>query len=177
MCHQNVKRLSTTQWHNTFWPLSFYLMFIEWPNFNFTDVDIFLSYITLEHTLKGFWTWVLNQIFNLRSQIHLCGTAWVSLISTWNTQHHWLCHEELMTQHFIDICFAVISDAFFQSTDAHSACFNGCMFSGFWPGGSTEGFQSQFAWGQTMFTACLNIVNKVSPRIDEVSKSGILIFL
>lgn len=136
---------------------SFYFMFIEWPNFNFIDVHIF-SYTTLEYTWKGLNLRLLNHIFNLISQILMCRKAWVSVISSWNTQHLPLCHEEFMTQPFIDICFTVIYDAFFQSTDARSACFNGCVLSWFLPGRSTEGFQSKFAWGQTPSIARLTTI-------------------
>lgn len=114
---------------------SFYFMFIEWSNFNFIDVDIFFIYYSRTYIKSFLNLRLLNQIFNLISQILMCGNAWVSLISSWNI-HHPLCHEELMTQHFIDICFTVICDANF-----HSACFNGCVFSWFWPGGCTEDFQ------------------------------------
>lgn len=69
-----------------------------------------------------------------------------------------LFHEELMTQLFIEVGSTIVSGAFFQVTDAHPASFSVGVLSRFLPGGSTEGFWSKFAWGQTMPTAWLTTI-------------------
>ena len=147
-------------------------------HFDFTDVD-FLSYTTLEYALKCLNLRLLNQIFNLKSEI----------LMHFHTTSSSVSWKELMIQPFMDVCSAVFYDAFFQATNAHFVIFTACVHSRFLPGGNT-GFQSKFAWGQMTSISCLTTirnnqpdaswlqrcwnVNKVSPRIEEFSESGIL---